>query len=95
MKCSTNGTFAKLVWKKGDNVVDATKITNKEPYFKDGAIIVESLLTIEDVSLTDVGLYSCESVSRFDKSKKAAATTQINVDGTYSCMRRITSFILL
>lgn len=84
MKCSTNGTFAKLVWKKGDNVVDATKITNKEPYFKDGTIIVESLLTIEDVSLADVGLYSCESVSRFDGSKKAVATAQLNVDGTCS-----------
>ena len=57
-------------------------VTNKKPYFKEGTVIVESILTINDVKLENAGLYTCKSVSRFDQSKSAKAGSIINVRGT-------------
>ena len=61
--------------------IEDSLVTNKKPYFKDGTVIVESILTIKDVELKNSGLFTCKSVSRFDQSKSAEASSIINVQG--------------
>ena len=81
IECRTEGTFAKLTWFKENQKMPESLITNKKPYFVKGTIIIESILTIDDVKLLDVGIYICKSVSRFDSSKSANATAIIKVRG--------------
>lgn len=81
IKCSTLGTFSKLSWIKEGAPVPAERVSDIKPEFRDGTVVVESVLKIEDVKLADVGTYTCKSVSRFDASKTAQASVSVNVKG--------------
>ena len=81
LECQTNGRFAKLTWEKEGKKVADELITDKKPFFENGEVVIESILTIDDVKLKDVGIYTCKSVSRFDSSKTANTTTIVNVKG--------------
>lgn len=83
IKCSTLGTFSKLSWIKEGAPVPAERVSDIKPEFRDGTVVVESVLKIEDVKLADVGTYTCKSVSRFDASKTAQASVSVNVKGMF------------
>lgn len=81
IECRTKGTFAKLSWEKEGVKVSDEKVTDRPFYYVGGLVVAESILTIEDVTLQDSGIYKCVSVSRFDSAKKASADAQVNVKG--------------
>lgn len=85
IKCSTKGTFAKLSWEKEGVKVNNEQVTDKPLYYVGGMVVAESILTIEDVTLQDSGIYKCTSVSRLDKSKKASVDARVNVKGILKC----------
>ena len=51
----------KLIWLKGEKEVDESKFTNT---YKKDTSTQNSVLTLENVQVTDSGSYSCQTVNR-------------------------------
>ncbi|XP_065669835.1 vascular endothelial growth factor receptor kdr-like isoform X2 [Hydra vulgaris] len=80
IKCSTTASFAKLSWLKNTDKVADNNILKIKPYFRDGKIVTESVLVINDVNLNDKGTYTCLSSSRFDRTKTANTGAKVIVN---------------